>query len=188
MLENLISLVKERAGGAIINNPAIPNEQNEAAIQETSSSITSGLQEVLSGGNGVKDLLSMFGGGSVDGSPVTSQVTGNVADNLVNKLGIERNEASGIAGSLVPDVLKNLVNRTNNPNDNSFDLQSIFNQLSGGKTEGMNLQALLAKFTGGSFDKDGDGDTDLQDVMAMFKGNNAGGGGILDSVKGMFGK
>ena len=44
MLENLINLVRENAGDAIINNPAIPNERNEEAVQDTSNSIVSSLQ------------------------------------------------------------------------------------------------------------------------------------------------
>ncbi len=39
MLDQLILLVKEHAGEAIINNPAIPNEKNEAAISETAGGI-----------------------------------------------------------------------------------------------------------------------------------------------------
>ena len=48
MLENLTNLVKEQAGDSIINNPAIPNEQNDNAIQAASGSITEVLQEKVS--------------------------------------------------------------------------------------------------------------------------------------------
>lgn len=34
MLDNLISLVREQAGDAIINNPTVPNERNEEVIAE----------------------------------------------------------------------------------------------------------------------------------------------------------
>ena len=33
MFDNLLQLIKENAGESIINNPAIPNEKNDAAIQ-----------------------------------------------------------------------------------------------------------------------------------------------------------
>ncbi len=56
MLENLINLVKEQAGDAIVNNPAIPNENNEAAIQSAGESIAGGLQNIISSG-GLKDVL-----------------------------------------------------------------------------------------------------------------------------------
>jgi hypothetical protein len=32
MLENLQDLIKQHAGDAIINNPAIPNERNDEAV------------------------------------------------------------------------------------------------------------------------------------------------------------
>ena len=61
MLENLLALVKQHAGEAVINNPAIPNEQNDAVIKETTQSITGGLQNMLASG-GISDVLKMFGG------------------------------------------------------------------------------------------------------------------------------
>lgn len=118
-------------------------------------------------------------------NPVVQNVSGNVIQNLMNKFNLDQGSANNIAGGLVPSVLKNLVSRTNNPGDNSFDIQGIFNQLSGGKTGGMDIAGLIAKFKGG-LDKDGDGDTDLKDIMAMFSGG--GGAGVMDNVKGLFGR
>lgn len=51
MLDQLLLLVKEHAGEAIINNPAIPNEKNEAAISETAGGIFEVLKGQLSEGN-----------------------------------------------------------------------------------------------------------------------------------------
>jgi hypothetical protein len=186
MLENLINLVREQAGDSIINNPAIPNERNDEAIATAGSSITSSLQNMLSNG-GVKDVLQLFSGTTqVEQTSVAQNVSGNMIQDLMNKFNLDQGSASNIAGGLLPNVLKNLVNKTNDPNDSSFDIQGIFNNLSGGKTSGMNIQGLLGKFKSGAFDADGDGDTDLQDVMAMFSGNNAG-GGILDKLKSLVG-
>jgi hypothetical protein len=49
---------------------------------------------------------------------------------------------------------------------------------------------LLGKVTQGGLDKDGDGDTDFNDVINMVKGGTSqskGGGGMMDMVKGLFG-
>jgi uncharacterized protein YidB (DUF937 family) len=183
MLDQLTNLVKQYAGDAIINNPAIPNERNDEAINETSSSIAGGLQNMLSSG-GAQDILKMFSGNqSVSNSTVTNNVSGGVIQNLMSKFGLDQSTASNIANKLVPNVMQNLVQKTNDPNDSSFDIQGIFNGLSGGSTSGFNMQALLNKLKGAGLDQDGDGDTDLQDLTKMLSG---GGGGILDKVKGMF--
>jgi len=87
----------------------------------------------------------------------------------------------------VPDVMKKLVHKTNDPNDSSFDIQGIFNKLSGGSAAGINVQGLLNKFKGGGLDQDGDGDTDLQDLMKVVSGGGGStGGGLMDKIKGMF--
>ena len=187
MLENLLDLVKQNAGSAIINNPAISNDRNDEAISETTNALTGGLQGLLSQRGGLKDILKMFGGqdsGSATNN-ITQQLSGGVIQNLMDKFGLDQGAAGNIAGSLIPSVLSNLVSKTNNPNDNSFDIQGIFNSLSGGQTSGMNITGLLAKVQGGGLDLDGDGDTDLQDLMGLV--TKGGAGGILDKVKGLFG-
>lgn len=185
MLENLLGLVKQFAGDAIINNPAIPNERNDEAVQEASNSIVTGLQQSLQNG-GIKDLLGMFNNGA-EASPLAQNIQGGFVQSLTEKFGLDTGAANGVAGSLIPAVLQNFVQKTNDVNDNSFDLQGIVNNLSGGNAGGINVQGLMDKFKSGAFDKDGDGDTDLQDAMNMLKGGGQSGGGIMDAVKGLFG-
>jgi uncharacterized protein DUF937 len=169
MPDNLTNLVKEYAGEEVNNHPAIPADQKGPIVEETSRSITGTLQKLASGG-GLNDLLGMFkqGTGEAPGS-VTQSLSGDIISNLTRKFGLDPQTAGGIAGGIIPKVLGGLVNKTNDPNDSSFDLQSIFNQLTGGKTGGMDLSGMLGKFKTG-LDKDKDGDVDLQDVMKMFKG------------------
>jgi len=186
MLENLFNLVKQYAGDDIINNPSIPNERNDEAVSGVADSIAGGLQGALASGN-IKDILSMFSSNQdVAQSNVAQNIQGGFIDNLVGKFGLDRGQAGGIAASLIPMVLQNLVSKTNDPNDNSFDLQGILNNFSGGKTSGFDISGLMNKFKGGAFDRDGDGDTDLQDIAAMLKGGGVSGGGVMDAVKGLF--
>jgi uncharacterized protein YidB (DUF937 family) len=101
MLDQLTNLVKQYAGDAIINNPAIPNERNDEAINETSSSIAGGLQNMLSSG-GAQDILKMFSGNqSISNNAVTNNISGGVIENLMNKFGLDQSSASGIANKLV---------------------------------------------------------------------------------------
>ncbi|WP_315819942.1 hypothetical protein [Paraflavitalea speifideaquila] len=152
MLDNLINLVREQAGDAIINNPTVPNERNEEVIAETGQSIAGGLQNVLSSG-GLKDVLKLFGGqdAPTNANPVVQNLSGNVIQQLMNKFGFDQQSANGIAGNLVPNVLQQLVSKTNDPGDNSFDIQGIFNQLSGGKSQNINIQGILSKVTQGGW-------------------------------------
>ena len=193
MIENLLNLVRENAGDAIFNNPDIPNDRNEEAVQETTASLVSGLQGILASG-GARQVLGMFNSGGVDNSnPVVQNLSGGLIGNLVNKFGLDSGKAGGLVSSLLPMVLNQLISRTNNPADNGFSLDGLFGQLSGGRTSGMNIEGLAGKLAGGGMDKDGDGDVDLQDLMGMFTGGgNAGnsnsGGNPLDALKGIFGR
>lgn len=182
MIENLNSLVKQNADATIINNTAIPNERNEEAVNEASASIHESLQTSLTGGN-VKEVANLFDGtgNNVTANPVTQKATGNFIDRLQSRFGLNVQQSANIANNLIPTVLKRLVQKTADPADNSFDLQKIFNEVSGGKTNGLNVQAMVTKFKG-SMDKDGDGDVDMQDLKAFFAGN----GGVADKIKGLF--
>lgn len=182
MLENLFDLVKQQAGDTIINNPAIPNQKNEEAVQEAGNSVVDSLKNALSGGQ-INDVLGLFANGQANADqPVVQQATGNFMERLQSKFGLNNTQAAGIAHSLIPNVMNQLAQKTANPNDNSFDVQQIFNQLSGGKTSGMNVQGMLNKLKGG-LDSDRDGDVDLQDLKSIFSG----GGSVVDKLKGMLG-
>lgn len=194
MLEQLFNLVKEQAGTAIINNPDIPNDRNEEAVADVTNSVAGGLQNALAGGQ-FKDVLKLLGGqgGDLQNNPMANQLSGNAISSLMDKFGLNQGQAGNIVSNLLPGVLQNLISKTNNPNDNSFDLQGIFSSLTGGTTGGLDLQGLLGKVTqSGGLDRDGDGDTDLNDVINMVKGGasqqqQSGGGGMMDIVKGLFG-
>ena len=82
--------------------------------------------------------------------------------------------------SLIPVVLSKMVSKTNDPNDKSFDLNSIFNHLSGGKTQGMDLSSILGSVTGGNASGGGIGNV-LGSVMGGDK--NSALGGLMDIFK-----
>jgi hypothetical protein len=170
MLENLLDLIKQNAGNAIINNPAIPNEQNDAAVSEAGSSIVDGLKNMIAQGK-TQDVVNLFNhqGGDIASTPAARQLSGGFIQNLMDKFGLDHGAASGVAANLIPQVLQKLVHKTNDPNDNSFDIKGILSHLTGGQASGgFDLQNLIGQFTKG--------------------GNaNAGGAGILDNIKGLFG-
>jgi hypothetical protein len=150
MLEDIINLVKQHAGSAIVENPAIPNEQNDAVTAEAGSSIVDGLKGLIASGN-AQDVLSLFSHPASDmqSNPAVQQISGGFIQNLVGKFGIDPQAASGVAGSLIPQVLQSLVHKTNDTADSSFSMESIFGHL----TDGQGVQGLLGGLGGGVMDK-----------------------------------
>jgi hypothetical protein len=180
MLDELMNLVRQNSGAAVVSNPAIPNSQNETAQKAAGTSIMSTLQNALSGGR-INEVLEYFKtGGQTHG--VVKEATGNYAQELQDKVGLDPAKAQSVAEEVVPATMSQLASKTTDPSDGSFNIQNIFNQLSGGKTGGFDVQGMLNKFGGGKLDKDGDGDVDLQDLKGLFSG----GGSVVDKVKGMF--
>lgn len=136
MFENLLKLVQEHAGDAIINNPAIPNEKNDAAIGAASEGIVDHLKNLGANG-GIEKVMGMFKGGNIANNPEIANIAGSVAGKLVSNFGIDASQAEGIVKNLVPQVMDKFVNKTNDPNDSSFDLQDILGSIGGGNAGGL---------------------------------------------------
>lgn len=185
MLDKIIDLIRNNAGSAVINNPSIPNEKNDAAIQQGGSSIMDTLKDALANGR-LNDVLGYFKNKGEGNNEIVREATDRYSRDLQSTAGLNERDARDVASKVIPPSMGQLANKTVDPSDNSFNIQDIFNQLSGGKTGGLNIQSLLNKFGGGKLDKDGDGDVDLQDLKSMFAGNGA--SGFMDSAKGFFNK
>lgn len=168
MLDQLIKLVKQNAGDAIVKNQAIPNQFNDAAIDDVAQQIFSGLKGQVGQGN-LQQVVSMFQGGNsnaIASNPMVSQIISNIARNFASKFGISPQVAQSIVASLIPQVMNQFVNKTNNPNDSDFDLQDMLRGLSG--NSGLNIGDILGQVTGGS-SKAGMGD--VGDMLGkMMKG------------------
>ena len=195
MLENLFNLIREQGTDDVINNPVIPNDQNEAVLASATSSVAEGFQGELAGG-GLSNVMSLFGSnGNAGGGLMNNPIVRNIINSFTNKLttqhGIAPDQAGGIAGSLIPNVIGKLIGKTNNPGDSSFDIGSIIGSLTGGASGGgFDLQGMLNKFSGGSMDANGDGHLGLDDIMSKIttgakeQQGQTSGGGLLDMVKG----
>ena len=195
MFDQLMELVRESGQQAVVENPAVPNEHNEAVMQEASSSIFSGLQNMMqTGGPGaLKGLFEGVQSGD-NNHPAVQQVANQFSGNLMQKFGLNSSAAKAIALSLIPIVLGKLMHRSQNaPQGSGFSIGNILGSLMGGGGIGGALGGLMGggqqaqprqapAQSGGlmgnlssmgvklGFDKDGDGDTDLNDLMAMFGG------------------
>lgn len=188
MFEELMQIIQQQGQQSVVANPDIPNEHNDAVMQEASSSITSGMTQMLEqGGPGaIKQLFEGVQSGD-NSNPQVQSLSNNFAGNIMEKFGINANAAKALAVSLIPVVLSKVMGRAKDPNEPGFNLGSILGSLMGGGSNatpqqqpqvagapapaggGMDwmgtLSTMGAKF---GLDKNGDGKTDLQDLMKMF--------------------
>jgi hypothetical protein len=199
MLKELFDLVKGNAAESVINNPDVPNEHNDAVVAEATNTVASGLRNVVAGG-GLQSLLSLFGSGGSDrksllSNPIVSMMMGHFAGKLMNNYNLNSSQANNLSGSLIPNVLGNLINKTNDPNDSGFSLERLLGSITGGKSDeivrqqnsgGGGLQDLLRQFTGGGQESGGG----LMDIVKSLAGGaqqqqqRNGGGGLMDIIKG----
>ncbi len=204
MLENLFNLIKENASESVINNPEIPNENNDAVVAEATKTVAGGLQNMMAGG-GMESILSLFSGSQagqqngLQNNPIVNMMKGHFISKLTGKFNMEGTQASSVANSLIPDVLSKLVSNTNDPNNSSFDINSIIGALSGGSSTGQNgsggfdLQNILSNFTSGGLDTNNDGKIGLDDIISKVTNgaqqqirqqNSNSGGGLMDLIQG----
>ena len=204
MLEELFNLVKSAANDTVINNPDVPNEQNNEVIAEATNTVASGLRNMVAGG-GVQNILSMFGGNkgqqnskSLLSNPIVNMMVGHFAGKLMSKFNLGGNQANNVASGLIPNVLSSLINNTNDPNNSSFTIDKLLKSLTGGQStqiaeqqqaagnSGFNFQDLLSQFAGGQQNEGGG----LMDIVSKLAGGaqsqqqRNGGGGLMDLIKG----
>lgn len=182
MFETLMNLVQQQSGQAVVNNPAIPNEQNNTVMQTITESIMGGLGQQAQGG-GLGNLLGMVTGGGqqVQDNPVTSGVQQHVEQSLMEKLGISPAVAMSVASSVVPMVLSKLMNKASDPNDNSVDGNQILGAATG--NQGVDWMGLAGSAMS-------DGKLDMNDLMRAVSQQGGGqqGGGLGGMLGGLFGK
>lgn len=171
MLKELFDLVQGTAKDTVIDNPDIPNEQNQEVVSEATNTVASGLRNMVAGG-GLSSILDMFKGGnnknSIMNNPIVAMMIGHFAGKLISKYNMNGNKANGVAASLIPSVLGNLINRSNDPNDNGFSLDNLLNSITGGKSS-----EVVQERGGGS----------ITDILSQLGGGNSGnGGGLMDII------
>ena len=151
---------------------------------------------MFSGGGGQQ-----AGGKGLLSNPIINMMIGHFASKLMSKYGLGSNQASSVANNLIPNVVGDLINKTNDPNNSSFTLDNLLHSLTGGQStqvaqeeqnkgnSGFNFQNLISQFTGGGGQQSGGGGG-LMDIMSKITGGaqNAqqqqGGGGLMDMIKG----
>ncbi len=196
MFEQLQSLAGEIIPQALPQQAQQQGISESAVSQVASQSLFSGMQDILQQG-GPSALKNLFQGASQGdtSNPQMQQMTEHFSGNLTQKLGIGSGMARTIAMAAIPMLLSHFFNRTKDPNNSSFDITNILGSLMGGGMAGGlggmlggggGLGGMLGGMLGGNtptsgnaqaqspglgglLDRNGDGKTDLNDLIAMFR-------------------
>src|ERR1700749_3706622 len=108
MFERLFMLVKNNAGTAVIDNPAIPVKYHEAVINEASSSIIEVMKGQLETGR-IKELIKFFQFSGIYNNWLVSSIINKFANKLNNFYGIEPASAMETANTLITPVMAELI-------------------------------------------------------------------------------
>ena len=132
-VRNLIDIIRQHAGDAIVNNPVIPNSQNETVVSEVGNSIINGLKDLISKGKGqdVANLLQNEGG-NIASNPAVQRISSGFVQSLVSKFGLGHGRPAGSQAAFYQMCFQSLVHKTCDPNDSSFSMEGIISHLTGG--------------------------------------------------------
>lgn len=191
MLEQLLHLIKEHGQEAVVNNPQVPNEHNNAVLAEAGTAVAGTMQNALANGqtNEIQQLFNNGTSNAVMANPLAQNMQSSFIESITSKLGISKGAAMGIAASLIPMVLSKLVHRTNSnaPQDSGFSLPGLISSLTGGSSGGgSGIGNIVGQMTSMN---NGGGGFGLQDVVNQVTGGNSGQpqqGGLQDMIKGFF--
>jgi hypothetical protein len=154
MLDQLVKLVEQNAGKAIVQNDAIPNQFNNAAIQEVAGGIFNAMKGQVAQGN-LQQVVSMFQGGgnqsNFANNPMVKQMIASVAGNFASKFGVSSAQAQSIVAGLLPTVMNQFVKKTNDPKDSSFDLTNMMRSMSGNNS--LDVGSIIGSLAGGGNSK-----------------------------------
>ena len=167
MIDQIMDMVRQSSQEAVVNNPEVPNEQNEAVIQTAGGSLLNSIKGMIQGGNlgSVMELMQSAQSGDAN-APVVQNISGNLSNDLAQKFGFSGGTAAKIASTIIPALLAKLGSKPGG----GFDLSAIMGMLNGGGAGGGGNLMAQASAMGAKLglDKDGDGDTDLNDIKKMF--------------------
>lgn len=165
MIDQIMDMVRQSSQDAVVNNPEVPNEQNEAVIQTAGGSLMNSIKGMIQGGNlsSIMELMQSAQSGNA-ATPAVQNISSNLSNDLAQQHGFSSSTAGNIAASLIPALLSKLGSKPGG----GFDLSAIMGMLNGGGGAGGFMAQASAMGAKLGLDKDGDGDTDLNDIKKMF--------------------
>lgn len=141
--------------------------QDTSGASAIKDSLTNSLQKSIASGD-TTAIQEMFSGKETSpGAPVINSLQGDVSQNLMDKLGISKEQAMGIAAAAIPMIMNFFNKRVDDtPQDNNDIMSSIVSSLRGGEGK-VGTADLLGSLLGGG---GGNGGMDLGGLINMGKG------------------
>ena len=135
MLEPLFKLVQAKAQFIILDNPAIPDQDNNHAVGLAADGIFNGLQQEITAG-GINEVLKLFAGITPKDSPysIIERISRQYGQQLIQKFEMEPDQANQLAHALIPAVVEALVEKVTHPTDTEFEINRIISLLTGGQS------------------------------------------------------
>ena len=133
MLDSLAKVVEDSAQQAIVQNKAIPDQFNNAAIKEVTNQIISTLKGQVAQGN-IQQVVTMFQPGAaktLGTNTIVASIISSVTGSLQSKFGISPEIAQSVANNVVPSVITQVIRKANDPQDIDFDLQQMMRGMTG---------------------------------------------------------
>jgi hypothetical protein len=142
MFEKLFMLVKNNAGMAVIDNPAIPAKYHDAVINEASSSIIEVLKGQMEIGK-IMDLIRFFQFSGIYNNYLVSNIVNKYANKLNNFYGIEPTAALAASNMLIRPVMEELIKESKDAENKDFGLSNLLSKLSGNQKDMSGLVSQL---------------------------------------------
>ena len=133
MLDQLMKVVEQKAKESIVDNKAIPDQLNNAAIKEVTNQIYNSLQLQVNKGQ-MDQVIALFYNQGKNQSPVVNSVAEAVTASLSAKFNITPDNARAVASQIVPAVMNEIIQKARDPRDIDFDVQQIMRRLTGNNT------------------------------------------------------
>lgn len=131
MFEKLFLLVKKNADKAVINNPAIPASQQEAVINDASSSIIEVLKKQLDSGR-LKDLIRFFKFSDGKNNELVISIVNRFANKLNKFYNLDPITAFNTSTLLIIPVVEEMATQANSGAQNEFAINTFLAKLNGG--------------------------------------------------------
>lgn len=155
MINQLQELITQFTQKEVATNNNVNNNLAGDVAAETGNSIMDGLKSAVSNGN-ITELLSLASNhtdvNALTSNPVVQNIIQSLTSRLSSNLNIESATSSGLAGSIVPQILSAVLNRAK---EGKFNLTDLLSSLNGG--------------SGNILDQNGDGKVDFKDAVSAFQ-------------------